>query len=242
MAAGDAAAAVGMDVVPSTADAREGYTEINVTRDYLAEHQTDGTHAWDHVTGKPATFPSDWSTTAGKPPTFPPAAHNQGWDTIAVAPGVGLDTYVASKRAAGNDEVRYAHGPTADAYARTVSGSGFFQVWMDSSLTFGRNVSSARYKEDILPADLDPADVLALEPVTYHRKGSPEGVREFGLIAEQVNDHLPDVVTWFAGEIDGVRYDLIAAALLTVVKDQEARITALTERLDAIEARTPEGD
>ena len=44
MANGDAAAAVGMDTVPGTADLRQGYDEINKTRDYLAAHQTTGTH------------------------------------------------------------------------------------------------------------------------------------------------------------------------------------------------------
>jgi hypothetical protein len=37
MANGDAAAAAGMDVVPATADRRQGYDEINKTRDYLAD-------------------------------------------------------------------------------------------------------------------------------------------------------------------------------------------------------------
>lgn len=36
MANGDIAAAAGMDVVPPTADIRQGYDEINRTRDYLA--------------------------------------------------------------------------------------------------------------------------------------------------------------------------------------------------------------
>lgn len=37
MANGDAAAAAGMDVVSGTADRRQGYDEVNKTRDYIAE-------------------------------------------------------------------------------------------------------------------------------------------------------------------------------------------------------------
>lgn len=37
MAAGEAAAAAGMDVVPQTGYVRQGATEINKTRDYVAE-------------------------------------------------------------------------------------------------------------------------------------------------------------------------------------------------------------
>lgn len=44
MANGDAAAAAGMEVVPGTADARNGYDEINKSRDYIANHMIAGTH------------------------------------------------------------------------------------------------------------------------------------------------------------------------------------------------------
>jgi hypothetical protein len=41
-----------------------------------------GTGAWDDITGKPDTYPSDWSTLASKPETFPPerdAPVTQNW-------------------------------------------------------------------------------------------------------------------------------------------------------------------
>ena len=41
---GDAAADAGMDTVPGTADLRDSYDEHNKTRDYIADHQTSGTH------------------------------------------------------------------------------------------------------------------------------------------------------------------------------------------------------
>lgn len=34
-----------------------------------------GAVAWDDITGKPATYPSDWDTTIDKPATFPPETH-----------------------------------------------------------------------------------------------------------------------------------------------------------------------
>lgn len=168
----------------------------------------------------------------------------------------------------GNSVVKWTQGPDSVAYNRTVSGSGFFAVWMDAGNQFGRNVSSRRFKEDIEPFQYDPADVLALEPVTYHRIGSEERY-EFGLIAEDVYEHLPGIVTWFAEQemeeveetyeevvldpdgkpytftrtrtvsqpktgvpnkppvIDGLRYDLLAVAELSVLKDHETRITGL---------------
>lgn len=148
--------------------------------------------------------------------------------------------------------VRYAPGPDSGSYGRSVSGGGFFQCWMDDSLQFGRNTSSQRYKEDIEPHQIDPAAVLALQPVSYHRIGSTERY-EYGLIAEEVYAAgVPEIVTWYApldtdedGEtapgtpstapvIDGIRYDLLAVALLEVCKDQQAQIDELRNAIKEI--------
>ncbi len=45
MTAGDAAAALGFDIVAPTDDVKEGYAEINKSRDYLAEDITSGTRS-----------------------------------------------------------------------------------------------------------------------------------------------------------------------------------------------------
>ncbi len=53
MADGDAAALAGLATVPATAEVRDGHHHHNQTRDMLADHQTDGTHPWSKITGKP---------------------------------------------------------------------------------------------------------------------------------------------------------------------------------------------
>lgn len=235
MATGDSAAAVGMDVVPSTADVKEGYEEINKTRDYLADHETTGTHDWSKITNQPARV-------TGAADSINPASVASGYPATKVGTSaLGFPTSVEGALGLLAAEIDAIPTPTdtqvADtvsgaAYARTVSGGGFFQMWMDNGLRIGRNVSSIRYKDAVEVAHLEPADVLALEAVTYHRIGSPDEDREFGLIAEQVNDHVPELVTWYADEIDGVRYDLLAVALLSVVQAQDARIADLERRMD----------
>lgn len=126
---------------------------------------------------------------------------------------------------------------TAAAYERTVSGGGYYSMWMDSNRRIGRNTSSRRYKEDIAPADLDPAAVLALQPVTYHRTSSPPGEYELGLIAEDVAAAgLPGLVVMYDDQIDGVRYDLLGVALLPVVQALAADVAALTARIETLEA------
>lgn len=50
MANGDAAAALGFDLVLATDDVREGYSEYNKSRDYLANHITSGSHTASQIT------------------------------------------------------------------------------------------------------------------------------------------------------------------------------------------------
>lgn len=225
MANGDIATAAGLPTVPPTADIRNGYDEINLTRDEVATHMTTGTHTWEKVMGKPLTFT--------------PAVHGHGWTEINV-PGSGnlagwIDAYVARNTSGGNSAVRYAQGPTSAAYARSV-GSSYYSVYMDGGLEFGRNVSSRRYKDDIAPADIDLTAVLALEPVTFHRKSDedPES-RDLGLIAEDSVD-VPFLVIYEDDRPEAVRYEtVLPVVLLSVVKAQQKQIDALTRRLEILE-------
>jgi hypothetical protein len=99
---------------------------------------------------------------------------------------------------------------------------------IDGGFHFGRNTSSIQYKENVRTHNTDPANVLALQPVIYDRIDG--GSNEYGLIAEQVAEHFPELIVWFDGKIDGLRYDLLPVALLDVVRDQENRIRALEGR------------
>ncbi|WP_400158531.1 tail fiber domain-containing protein [Arthrobacter sp. BPSS-3] len=149
-----------------------------------------------------------WSTVSGKPDTYPPAAHKH----------VGAD--ITSGTVPQADGSQYG-------WTNNVAGTSFYQVWVgnDGGYHFGRNTSSIQYKENVRAHNTDPANVLALQPVIYDRIDG--GTNEYGLIAEQVAEHFPELVIWFDGKIDGLRYDLLPVALLDVVRDQENRIRAL---------------
>lgn len=102
-----------------------------------------------------------------------------------------------------------------------------YAVWVDSTGLFGRNVSSRRYKKKIRDHEVDPGAVLALRPRIFDRKDGSTA-DEYGLIAEEVHQHLPEIVVRDQdGKVDGLRYDLLAVALLGVVQDQSKRIAAL---------------
>ena len=86
--------------------------------------------------------------------------------------------------------------------------------------------SSIRYKENIETVENGLDKVLQLRGVTYNKKET--GDKELGLIAEEVNEILPDVVIKNSnGEPDSVSYGRITAVLIEAVKDLQTQINEL---------------
>ena len=194
-----------------------------------------------------------WASVSGKPSTFPPTLPISGSDISgAVASATSATTASSATNATNATHAAQADG-SQYGWTNTVAGTEFYALWVgnDGGYHFGRNTSSIKYKENV--RDATGADaVLNLRPVVYDRKATfkyPEvdGVRaegppqmfagakdEMGLIAEEVAPHLPQIVTTYGGEIDGVRYDLLGVALLPVVKQQAEDIAALKEAVRAL--------
>jgi hypothetical protein len=81
----------------------------------------------------------------------------------------------------------------------------------------GTVASSQRFKNDIKRMDKASEAILALKPVTFRYKEEidPDGVPQFGLIAEQVEKVNPDLVVQDAEDkVTTVRYDAVNAMLL----------------------------
>jgi len=101
----------------------------------------------------------------------------------------------------------------------------------------GTVVSSKRFKEEIKPMEKDSEAILALKPVTFRYKQEidPEGIPQFGLVAEEVEKVNPALVARDEkGKAYTVRYEAINAMLLNEflkehrkVEQQEAAIAQL---------------
>ena len=90
-------------------------------------------------------------------------------------------------------------------------------VIVNSSGQLGTVLSSERFKEAIKPMDKVSEAILSLQPVTFRYKQEldPNGVPQFGLIAEQVDKVNPDlVVRGEDGKVTTVRYEAVNAMLL----------------------------
>ena len=90
-------------------------------------------------------------------------------------------------------------------------------VLINGNNKLGTTTSSKRFKREIEPMDRASEAVFSLKPVTfrYKKELDPSGVRQFGLVAEQVEKVNPDlVVRDKEGKPYSVRYDQVNAMLL----------------------------
>ena len=110
-------------------------------------------------------------------------------------------------------------------------------VYVTSSGQLGVLASSERYKTDINPIGKKSERLQELRVVSFHLKNDPKGAVQYGLIAEEVNNIYPELVTRDnAGKIQGVRYDELAPILLNEMQKQAAEIRNLKMQIDELRA------
>ena len=132
--------------------------------------------------------------------------------------------------------------------------AGGVAVIIDTHGHLGTVVSSERFKDAVKPMDKASEAILALKPVTFRYKHDldPDGIPQFGLIAEEVEKVNPELVARDEeGKIMSVRYEAVNAMLLNeFLKEhqkvqeleanatrQQKQIEALTEDLQKVSAR-----
>ena len=105
-------------------------------------------------------------------------------------------------------------------------------VVIDADGLLGIPLSSARYKRDIEAMGARSEGVLKLRPVTFAYKQDGPGVRQYGLIAEEVATVYPEVVTHTAaGEIQAVRYQELIPMLVNEVQRLQREVAELRTRV-----------
>jgi hypothetical protein len=103
----------------------------------------------------------------------------------------------------------------------------------------GVTMSSAQFKEAIKPMDKASEAILALKPVTFHYKKEvdPEGIAQFGLVAEQVDKVNPDLVARDAdGKVYAVRYEAVNAMLLNEFLKEHRKVQELEKQVEKLTA------
>jgi hypothetical protein len=90
--------------------------------------------------------------------------------------------------------------------------------------------SARRFKHDIKAMDKASESILALQPVTFHYKKEldPDGIPQFGLVAEEVEKVNPDLVARDEqGKPYTVRYEAVNAMLLNEFLKEHRKVESL---------------
>jgi hypothetical protein len=149
-----------------------------------------------------------------------------------------------------SNTIRIGNDDITDTFIRGISGAtaaAGAAVFVASNGRLGTTTSSARFKEGIKPMGNASEAILALRPVSfrYKKQIDPQGIPEFGLIAEEVEKVNPDLVIRDPeGKPYTVRYDQVNAMVLNeFLKDharmerQEASMACHQKQIQALEAR-----
>ena len=134
-------------------------------------------------------------------------------------------------------------------YIAGISGQtapGGAAVFVNGDGKLGTSTSSARFKDEIKPMAEASEALFALQTVTfrYKKEIDPQGIPQFGLVAEEVEKVNPDlIIRDQEGTPHTVRYEQINAMLLNEFlkehrknEEQEATIARLEKQVEALTA------
>jgi hypothetical protein len=160
-----------------------------------------------------------------------------GNNNIDIAnPGVASDTEVTRIGTQGTQKSAYIAGISGVP----VTGTGIAVV-VNSSGQLGIAGSSDRFKTAITPMGQATGKLEELKPVTFRYKSDAHGVRQYGLIAEEVAKVYPELVVHDpTGQIIGVRYDELAPMLLNEVQKERVTISAQNQKIATLELQVAE--
>src|SRR5262249_36728560 len=95
------------------------------------------------------------------------------------------------------------------------------------------NSSSIRYKTNVNSYNNGMSLVQRLHSVSFNWK--EDGTADFGLIAEDVADVEPLLVTYNnKGEVEGVKYDRIGVVLVNALQEQQRQIEVEKEMIRSL--------
>lgn len=111
--------------------------------------------------------------------------------------------------------------------------SGSTSITGSLNATSITETSALRFKENI--NEITSSDIVYnLRPVTFDWK--KDGSHDIGLIAEEVGNHMTELVSKDQeGNIEGVKYTKLTSLLIKAVQDQQQTINELTARISNLE-------
>jgi len=173
--------------------------------------------------------------------------NNTGNNNTALGNGAGTNLttgsnnidigYIVGGVAGESNTIRIGNSDITNTFISGISGTnspGGVAVFCNSDGKLGVISSSARFKEDIKPIGKASEAILALKPVSfrYKKEIDPQGIPEFGLIAEEVEKVNPDlIIRDREGKPQTVRYEQINAMLLNEFLKEHQTVQELKKEI-----------
>ncbi len=132
-------------------------------------------------------------------------------------------------------------------FSATVDPSTALPVFVDGNGKLGTIVSSITLKTNIRNIGNDSTPILKFRPISFHFKSDKAKVKQYGLIAEEVEQLMPELVVKDSnGNAMAVKYYELPVLILnefqkmaTRVDKLESRIQKLLTRIEKLEACSP---
>jgi hypothetical protein len=152
-----------------------------------------------------------------------------------------------------NNQIRIGNSDASSLYieaAYNSTASGGTALYINSSGKIGTITSSKRYKKDITDIEINTTGIYNLRPVSY--TSISDNQRYFGLIAEEVEDVIPELVEYVkekdvvedsnSDELipNSVHYHYLPVLLLNEIQKHEITIENQQKKLDDLKTENNE--
>lgn len=181
------------------------------------------------------------ANTTGSFNTVVGSASDLGAGNLTNATAIGAKAFVTTSNSLVLGQINGVNGATADTNVgigttspvealhvdgrirvTTLGSAGATSLCRNASNQISTCSSSRRYKTNITPFLSGLELIDRLHPVAFEWKHG--GERDLGLVAEDVEQVEPLLVTYTALGVEGVKYDRVAVVLLNAVKEQQELI------------------
>jgi hypothetical protein len=136
---------------------------------------------------------------------------------------------------------QYYHYSNVCQSINTSTSSSSYGLYVNGAIYSTGNIvaySDARKKENVVTIDNALNKVDNLRGVYYNRIDDETKKRQVGVIAQEINEILPEVVT-YAEDVDefGVSYGNITGLLIEAIKEQNKKMNAMQETINSLLAK-----
>jgi len=175
--------------------------------------------------------------------------NSTGDNNVALGNLAGFSQTTGSNNVYIGNQIEGTAGESNACYIASIfnqTAAGGSAVFVDANSKLGTITSSKRFKEEIKPMDKASEALFALKPVAfrYKKEIDPDGISQFGLVAEDVEKVNRDlVVRDREGKPYSVRYDQVNAMLLNEFlkehrknEQQEATMARQQKQIESLTA------